>query len=372
MSAARHRHRAGGIRFACPLALALLAPLPAAADAPSEADYARVNAALVEGHTLPRYARLAAASGDFAVATEALCDSGSAAPAHAGFHAAMDAWMAVEHLRFGPVELLMRGHRFHFWPEARGRVAGAVRALVEAGDASALTPSRLAQADLAVQGLAAAEILLYGGERLGFHAADRPLACGLLAAIAANLRTMAAGIVAGWRQGDRPFAATAMQPGPQNAHFRDHREATLAFLASLHDGLQRLADVKLKPVLGRDIASARPPLAESRPSGRSLHNVVENLAALRSLYRGEGGPGLGALAAAADPALDGLLARAFETTLATARGIARPLEEAAADPALRPQAEKLLLQVRALRQLVRERLAPALALTLGFNAFDGD
>ncbi len=345
----------GARRCALAAASALLALLAAPAIPAAAGDEARVSAALIEGHVLARYERLAAASGAFARAVAAHCAGGD--KARAAFHATMEAWMGIEHVRFGPVELFMRGYRFHFWPQARGRVFAAMRALVQAGAGAAPTAAQLARADLAVQGLPAAEALLYGGQRLA--ALDAPQACRLLAAIAANMRAMADEIVAGWNRDGASFAA-------------DAREASFAFLASLHDGLQRLADVKLKPVLGQDIASARPVLAESRPSGRSLRNMVANLAALRALYRGEGGPGLGALAAAADPALDRLLIKAFDATMATARGIARPLEEAALDPALRPQAEKLLLQLRALRQLVRERLAPALGLPLGFNAFDGD
>lgn len=341
----------GAWRRALVAVLALLALATSAA----AADEARVNAALIEGHVLARYQRLVTASDAFALAAAAQCPAGDRALA--AFHATMDAWMGIEHVRFGPVELFMRGYRFHFWPQARGRVFDSVRALVQAGDGAVPTAAQLAQADLAVQGLPAAEALLYGGQRL--TAPDAPRACRLLAAIAANMRAMAGEIAAAWRRGDASFAV-------------DAREASFAFLTSLHDGLQRLADVKLKPVLGRDIASARPVLAESRLSGRSLRNMVANLAALQALYLGEGGPGLGALAAAADPALDRLLTKAFAATMATAQGIARPLDEAVLDPALRPQAEKLLLQLRALRQLVRERLAPALGLPLGFNAFDGD
>ena len=339
------------------------------------AEYARVNAALVESHVLPRYARLSAATDEFAAAVADYCTVAGEAGlpgARARFHDAMDAWMGVEHLRFGPIELVMRGYRFHFWPQARGKVRNAVRELVAAGDEAALLPSRLAQANVAIQGLLAAEALLYGDERIGFETRTSPMACGLLGAVAGNMRGMAARTVADWRDGDLPFARVLTQPGPQNEHFQEHSEATLAFFKSLHDGLQFIADVKLKPVIGGDMQAARPVYAESRPSGRSLRNVVMNLKALQALYGGEGEPGLGGLTANSDPELDQLLRRAFRLTVATAQAIGRPLEEAATDPALRPQAEKLAIQVQALRQIVRDRLAPALALSVGFNALDGD
>ena len=278
----------------------------------------------------------------------------------------MGAWMGVHHLRFGPATWFDRFQRFHFWPEARGKVARALdRAL--ALDGAALTPDRFARASAAVQGFPAAERLIFDEKFL----ADRET-CPLLLAVTGNLRLMAAGILAGWTGGALPFRPVVARPGPDNGVFADHREATLAFFRGLHDGLQFIVDVRLKPVLGTNPETARPHLAESRPSGRSAQNVADSLAALAALYLGENGPGLGALAAAIDPKLDRLMKKAFRATLKTARALAVPIERAATDPALRPKAAKLLLQARATKQIVRDRLAKALGLAVGFNALDGD
>ena len=357
--------------------LVLMVLATSAAGAPLEnAAFARVNAALVENHVLPRYARLAAATDAFATASRGFCAGpGEAATrdrVQARFQDAMAAWMGVEHLRFGPIETLMRGHRFYFWPQARGKVTAAVRRLSAAGDEAAVRPSRISQANVAIQGLLAAEVLLHGDETLRAGGGAGAMGCALLEAIAGNMRTMAADLLADWQDGSAPFTRTVAKPGPKNEYFQDHKEATRAFFKSLHDSLQLIADVKLKPVIGDSPEKVRPRLAESRLSGRSLGNVIDNLAALRALYEGENGPGLGDLARTADPKLHKLLRKAFRITLGTARGIGRPLEEAAADAALRPKAEKLALQVRALKQIVRDRLAPALGFPVGFNALDGD
>ena len=352
-------------------ALVLLAAPPAPAGI-GEADYARVNAALVESHVLPRYERLASATSALAAAADGLCAGGLGRDeARARFHDAMDAWMGVRHLRFGPAEMFMRADRFHFWPQARGKALAAVRALLAAGG-DALAPSRIRQASVAAQGLLAVEILLHAGGRADVDAAASPAACRLLQAAAGNLRGMAAGMAADWRDGEASFARAVARPGPGDPRFESHRDATLAFFRSLNDGLQLVAEAKLRPVIGGAAAAARPRLAESRPSGRSARNVVVNLEALRALYQGEGGPGLGDLAGAVDPKLDQLLRKAFRLTVATARLIGRPVEEAAADPALRPKAEKLALQARALWQLARRRLAPALGFSAAFNSLDGD
>ena len=43
-----------------------------------------------------------------------------------------------------------------------------------------------------------------------------------------------------------------------------------------------------------------------------------------------------------------------------------------ADPQARPAVERLLEELRGVRRLLQERLAPALGLAAGFNALDGD
>ena len=353
--------------FAIP-ALAVVAGAAAEAEQRlAEADYARINAALTENHVLPRHARLAQATAAFHEAARGHCRGGEdPAGLRRSFDDAIGAWMGVHHLRFGPMTYFDRAQRFHFWPQARGKVARAVERALALGD-DALAPRRFARSSAAAQGFPAAE-------RLTFD--DRYLAdgkgCRLLLAVTANLRRMAAGIVAGWTGGETRFVRTVAEPGPDNGLFADHREATLAFFRSLHDGLQFIVDVRLKPVLGESLEKARPVQAESRPSARSARNVVDSLQAAEALYRGEGGPGLGALTARVDPKLDRLMRKAFRLTLKTARSLDRPLETAAIDPALRPRAAKLLLQSRALKQIVRDRLARALGLAVGFNALDGD
>ncbi len=335
------------------------------------ADYGRVNAALVETHALLRYERLATATDAFAGAAEAFCAGGSDADQErlrAAFHDAMDTWMGVQHLRFGPVDSRMRGFRFYFWPQARNKVGEAVAELVAAGEDDAALAARIGRANVAVQGLLAAEVLLYDGRYLGADARG----CGLLVALAANMRTMATAILAEWREGDDAFAKLMSTPGPDNPHFEDHATATLAFFQGLHDSLQLIYDINLKPVIGDSAQSVRPVLAESRLSGRSQHNIAVTLEALQALYLGEGSAGLGELTAVADPKLNRLMRKAFRLTLATAQSIEGPVEQAATDPARRPLVQKLAKQMRALKQIVRDRLAPALGLAVGFNALDGD
>lgn len=344
--------------------------------------YQRVNESLVTHHVLPRYRRLAEAAAHFHEGVAASCasrDPGALAGARAGYHRTMDAWMAMQHLPFGPLEQQMRTQRLYFWPQARGKVGEAVAGLLAGTDAALLSPPRFSGASVAVQGLPAAEHLLF--ERPAVLAGEgetRHRGCALLGAIAANLREIAGAALREWRDtpagGPPSFADLMLRPGPDNADFPAPKEATLLFFTALHDGLQFIARVKLGPVVGATRDAPRPRLAESLPSGRATRNVVLNLEALQALYAGEEGPGLGTLVAAheADAALDPLMRKAFRLTLETARAIGVPLDAAVSDPALRPRTGKLLVQVRALERIVRTRVTEALDLRVGFNALDGD
>lgn len=350
-----------------------LAPAAVAADVP-EAAYQRLNESLAEHHVLPRYRRLARAAADLDQAARAYCQApgGALASLRETHRKTLDAWMGVQHLRLGAVQLAMRGHRFQFYPD-QGRVDQQLDRLLAGADGAALEAGAFRAASVAVQGLPALERLLWTDGRPA-RLARGGFPCALAMAIAANLAEMAAGLARDWEAGDEAFIRIIVHPGPDNPYYASSREAALDFFKALYGGLQLIHDVKLQPVLGTAAAAARPRLGESWPSRRSLANIVINLEALQALYQGEGGIGFTDLAweHGRDPELVPLLERAFEQTLATARGIPAPLAIAVTDPALRPRVEKLALQVRALKQLVRTRLAAALGLAVGFNALDGD
>ena len=282
---------------------------PAAAG-PPPGKFAHVNAALAENHIRPRYERLAAAAGNFEAVVKPLCVStepSTLGDAQAGFHELMDAWMNAEHLRFGPADFSMRTHRFHFWPEAQGKVGKAIARRLAGGNRTSAAPLRDASA--AVQGLLAAEFLLFGQDIPTSASARTPAGCPLLLEVAANMREMAAGMSADWWSGRDPFIRRLAGPGPENAYFVTHGEAARAFLKSLHDGLQRVVDLKVAPVIGRNPGTVRPRLAESRLSGRSTRNIVLNLKALQDLYTGGDGTGIAALIPKSGRTLDRLLHR---------------------------------------------------------------
>lgn len=360
-----------------PLALWTSGSSAPAQERAGQADYARVNAAIAEGHVIPRYERFAAAAASFEQSARSFC--AAAAPrkpdsARAAFNAAMDAWMAVEHVRMGPIGAENRRYRIEFWPDRNGLTAKHLRRLLATPDDSLATPERLASARVSIQGFPAAEFLLFDPEAVAVleSAAGSAHACLLLTAITGNLAHMARRLDAEWREGARPFLDEIRSPGGERAIFESHKDVTAELVESLHFTLQGLANIKVARPLGDNAAAARPRRSESWRSRRSMRNVVVNLEALQALYEGEAGPGLKDLMGESEAKLAKLLSKAFRQTIATARSVDVPFSEAITDPAARKTLERLSLQLRALSQLVGDRLPPALGTPLGFNEKDGD
>ncbi len=336
------------------------------------ADYARVNRALTDGVALPGYRRLAEAAGRFEKAAAGHCTSPRTVDLAAVKHAygtLMDAWMLVQPINFGPIELFMRNFRIHFWPSGSGRVEKALTETLSAK--SPLSAEALRRASIAVQGIPAAELLIYGERSKGLRPGSR--SCTLLMAIAGNVAAIARDLVADWSGGRIDFRRSVLETGGNNPYFSTPREASLAYFKSLYRALDLIVAAKLGPVAGGAKKGTIDDL-ESVASGRSLRNIALNIEAARALYLGPNDDGFTAIVRAhgRDPKLDPLMRRAFELTLATARSFRGPIAAALKSPSERRKIDKLMLQCRALKQIIATRLATALGLAVGFNARDGD
>ena len=357
------------------LVAVILAASPVAAL--DETAYATANANAVSEHIRPAYASLAEATATLNGVSSAACAASTPdrlPTLRAAYNGAMDAFMGVQHLRFGPGELLLRNQRFHYWPDRRNTTARQLGALIKARDLSALKRERISRSSVAVQGLSAMERLLFGGaeEALFANTDEARYRCALVAAIARNLDDIAGELVRGWDAGSSGFSDRFLNPFADDPYFRNHGEASLELLKSLHGGLQLIAEVKLQRPLGRSAergeAAVKPRLAESWRSRRSLRNIRLNLHALRALYRTVFAP----VMETAEPDLDREIRAAFDAVSAQADANGSSIQalleaEDGLDKLLR-----LRRDVSALTKLVTGSLAPALGLQVGFNALDGD
>ncbi|HEY9549455.1 MAG TPA: imelysin family protein, partial [Kiloniellaceae bacterium] len=303
-----------------PLAALLLALGPASPPARAAApDYQALNAALVEDYVVPRYQAFAQATAALDAALAEACADQRPTPDEAGdaYHAAMDAWMAVQHLRFGPSLLFLRVDRVEFWPDKRGTVGRHLAQLLSDHDPQPLAPRVFANGSVAVQGFPALERLLYDSDDVVWMTS---FGCAVTCAIGGNLKSIGAGLLEDWRGGDEPFAEVVRSAGEGNTHYFDAKEAALDFAKALRGALLLVQDYKLGRPLGDTPEAARETRAESWRSGRSLRNVRINLAAAQALYEGSGGVSFSSITRAQPRGaeLDRVIRAAFDRLIAAA------------------------------------------------------
>jgi hypothetical protein len=355
--------------------LMLTALLLASCGALAGGNLQQLNLTLVDRHLLPRYQQLADAAMALQRQADTFCrapDERGLAALHTRFHQTMDAWMGIQHIRFGTVTLFLRYNRFEMWPDKHNTGSKQLRRMLAAQDLGELAPDRFPYGSVAVQGLSALERLLFNDKPLpeAFGSADRPsYRCRLVQAIGANLARMSEGILADWSEGETPYREVIRSAEQGNDYFESSDEVATDFLNNLYTQLQAIVDQKLRRPLGDSAARAAPQRAESWRSRRSLRNIEINLEALQDMYLSGFQPMLADKQAAG---LDRRIVAAFEAARAAARAIDRPLYEIAADETQRPALDRLLARCSDLKRLIGDPLPKALGIPLGFNSLDGD
>ena len=365
-----HRRRLGvciGVGLSLALGCVTVSPVVAAAE-----DFDGLNRALVDDYLLPRYERLAVAGVGIDDAVRRDCIDGrlDGGPSEQAFHDMMDAWMAVQHLRFGPSELFLRADRIQFWPDKRGVIGRRLTQLLTAADPSALEAQRFAQGTVAVQGLPALERLLFDppAER------ENPFVCDLAIRIGSNLQEISTGLRADWRDGPAAHAALFRDAAEGNAHYLDAKEASLQLAKSLRAALLLMTDFKLDRPLGGSEKAAKPRRAESWRSARSLRNLQINLAAARTLYQGDGSGGFAVLLQQQPEGrrLHGEIAEGFAGVEAKLAALPSSMTAALARPGGWQELAAVRQALRDLLALVSGPFSQVLDLPIGFNSFDGD
>jgi len=358
-----------GRRFVNPLralAFASLALPAAAAGLPAD-----LGERLAGGYVRPAAAALREAAAGMEQTLAGWCGKRDAAGARAvgnAFARLATAWSGVEFLRFGPLVQGNRYERLVFWPDARGVMPRQVRALLAEQDAALLAPGALAARSVAVQGLPALEYTLYGEPALLAEpqAPAAAYACGYARAVAANVAAISAEVDEAWRPG-ADFGRQFARPEPGNALYRDAQEVAAEAVKSLSTGLQFARDIKLLPTLGQDPASARPRRAAFWRSGLALRTLSAGLDGMRAFYEAGRYP-LPEASAWIGDSVRGELARA-----ARALREAPPDIEAALASAEGWRAVNLAaVTLKNAKAIVDQDLAPAVGVTIGFNALDGD
>ncbi len=368
---------AGLLALLALLALAVpLARQAAAQDASAREELRREIARdLVVHHALPRYEALTAETAALDGAARTFCADPTPDgldAVHEAYADAFEAWMAIQHVRFGPVMREDRYYRLEYWPDKHGQGGRQLRKLFASGDLSAMTPETLADKSVALQGFPALERILYGKNAESRLTSGDETAAGLCrfaTAITGNLKAMAAATETEWRDGP------AAQANDMDAETVD--QTLKDFFQAFTDELQFIRLSKLGEPLGETPGQANPRAAEAWRSGLSLPAIQANLAGLHETFSGNeeaGSKGLGA-ALNRDEA-DGDYRRSV------ARGLLYGIDFIDDHPDLltaglkseegRKSIAFLMLHLDGVRERAAGTLGGALGVDLGFNAMDGD
>ncbi len=310
---------------------------------------------VVEQHILPGFERLAKTAEDLEDVAGEHCAPQSET-LKAAYHMAFDAWLGVSHLRFGPTEVDDRAFALAFWPDTKGFTPKALAGMILSEDPAARDPARFTETSIAGRGLYALEFLLFD-DRISTLGSD-DYRCTLVRAIAKDIRQSAAQILEDWQT---RYANLLLNPGEESP-YRTEDEALQEVFKALATGLQFTSDTRLGRPLG-SFEKPRPKRAEARRSGRSLANVVLTMRALEDLA---------GLLSTDHPAL----ALAFTTQFAFVYEVAEELEDpvfaGVASVQGRFRVEIIQQYIDHIRETVALELGPALGVTAGFNALDGD
>ena len=337
------------------------------------ADDTEHNVRAVKEHIIPAYAEFARTIHGMAVDAASFCDQPNEQnlqQLQQDFQHSMDAWQGIQHIRFGPIEFVLRMNRIQLWPDKRSSVSKHLDKLLSSQDPAALETERFATGSVAVQGFSALERLLYDDQVAAASYASEDSAsryrCAVIKAITANLATIAGNLHKEWSQGNDAYINFIASAADENDFYESDVEVSSIMLNNLHTELQVIVDQKLDRALDKSLKKARGTRAENWRSGRSLRNISINLQSLRAFYRLAFAPRL------SDEQLNNNIETAFANTLAAVDAIALPLDKAVKDAKARPQVENLRTEASKLKALIGGDLPQSLGLSLGFNSLDGD
>ncbi len=325
----------------------------------------------IDGFIRPGYANFHAATGNLVQAEKALCDAPSQQAldaARQSFGETVDAWSAIEIIRFGPVTEDNRLERVLFWPDRKSTGLKQVQAALAAKDETATTVESLAQKSVAMQGLGALEFVLFGTGSEGLAGSGEAYRCSYGTAIAGNLDTIAGELEAAWAMPDG-FAARWEKPGQDDPLYRTGTEAVSELMDVFVTGFELVRDVRLGGFLGETPDKDKPKQALFWRSGKTVDAIAANLAGMKALFEASQ---LGE--AVREDALWIGKSALFEFGNAAQAAAAAngPISEVLADPKRRDKLVYLGVVTSSLSDIFGTTLSGELGLTSGFSSLDGD
>jgi len=322
---------------------------------------------------IPAYADLEARSQALASSLDALCS----APAQPALDAARTAWSAAreplkraEVFNFGPYSRpeFRIGPQLDSWPARPDTVE---ELLAGTGPVDAATVATLG---VWHKGLPVIEYLLYPQNADASAQLADPRRCEYLESVGTELVARAGELRLAWAPEGSDFAGQLSGAGRTSAAFRSLRDAFSEVVNRMGFTVENVRRDKLGAPLGTGAGGTpQPDAAESRFSGRSIRDILDNLVGLELLYFGDPSRNLAGLqryASERGQNFDAQMTAALSASRAALLEIDMPLTAAVASEPDRVQAASDRLGE--LQSLLQVDMISALGLTLSFNDNDGD
>jgi predicted lipoprotein len=331
----------------------------------------------------PAYVAFAEVAAELETETATFCGGPSAErlrTVQAAWRRTMSAWLFASVPQFGPIRDDNRSLRIEFWPDANNNVPRAVEQLLASGEP--ISADVLAGRSVAAQGLPALEQLLFDPDADPLAAFLDPASgsrrCDAIRAMSTNLAAIAADVATAWQPSRGDYAEQLARSGVEGGAFATRGAAVEEVINSMITVIERTKNDRLaKPLALPGGGSPVLARAESHRSRTSLANVARALEALRALYLGGEGAETAFgfddfLRLGTEASLDGRIQRLFESTIDRARALPASFTDLLADPAAQPELSILFTELTELTGLLKNDLAEATGVVVGFNENDGD
>ncbi len=366
------------------LGLALLS-LPAMAEDVDEA--APVSAGLkleavpsvmqkaVDDFIRPGYRDLMEGTESLAEAAHVLCNKPSEetlGDVQMTFDEVVQQWSTIEIVRVGPVIEGNRFERFLFFPDRKSTGLKQVQRILATNDETATAAETLKGKSVAAQGLGALEYVLYGTGAEVLTSEKNGFRCRYGAAIADNLKSVAAELHAEWEKPDGIQAAWKT-PGPDNPVYRDGREAATELLGILVHGVESIRDQRLRPfyagIVKGEPDKGHPKLAIYWRSGNTMPALSANFMALQTLFNTAD---MQALLPDDRRSMVRAINYVLQAIVDDADQIDLPIDEAIKDEEQRGRLNRILQNTNDVLQRLNLDFGGAIGLGAGFSFADGD
>tara|TARA_B100001996_G_scaffold198916_1_gene152264 strand:- start:131 stop:1225 length:1095 start_codon:yes stop_codon:yes gene_type:complete len=341
-----------------------------------ESDFKKINKELAYHHIIPRY-------NQFRIQTKKLnrdainfCNNiqnKNLTSLRNSFHFALDSWMNVQHIQFGPIDKNLRLYRVLFWPDKHNSSTKHLSRLIKSLDNKIILPNNFIGASVAVQGFSALEKLIFQNYQTLFSLNEEAkYRCKLIKSITNNLYKIASSVLNEWKDQKNGFLKVISSDG--SPFFEGEKQIFSLFYKSLLFSLKNIHELKLKRPLGKSFDYRKPKKSESWRSKRSLRNIVINLKAIQSLYINNGNFGMYDYLIAMEKNI--VVADKFHEilskTIISAQLIKKPLSDSIADTDGYQKLIKLREKIFLLIEIVEKHFAVYFQIDAGFNSLDGD